>query len=77
MLTESPCLCDCSAHPMETSYAAGVLPKTDAGLARTNILSVGVTDLGLGTDFRINILTDERAIADKAEEFRDLTTGVV
>jgi len=44
-------------------------------LARAIILGVGVTDLGLGDCFWINILTDERAAADKPEEFWRLTKG--
>ena len=32
-----------------------------------------MTDTGLGTDFGINILMDEREILEKAAEFRRLT----
>ena len=76
MPTENACPYACPAYPTEVSHAPGVLPQTDDVLARAIILSVGVTDPGLGTDFGINILTDERAILDKAEEFRRLTMGV-
>ena len=77
MPTKHACPFACEAHPTEVSYRPGMLPQTDDLLARTILLSVGVTDPGLGTDFGINILTEEQAIARKADEFTQLTSRLL
>jgi dTDP-4-amino-4,6-dideoxygalactose transaminase len=46
-----------------------MLPKTDAILARSINLSVGVVDPGLGADFGINVRSTEDEIDRKAEDF--------
>jgi dTDP-4-amino-4,6-dideoxygalactose transaminase len=46
-----------------------MLPKTDDILSRSLNMSVGVVDGGIGSDFGITILSDEREIDRKAEEF--------
>ena len=58
------------------TYSVGMLPQTDDILDRTVCLSVGVTDPGLGTEFGINILTEEREIIEKADEFGRLTAHI-
>ena len=74
MLPEKVCLYGCPAHPMETSYAAVVLPQT--GCAGPHYHSRrGGSRFRVGDCFWINILTDERAAADKPEEFWRLTKG--
>ena len=67
----------CQAHPTGVTYSVDMLPKTDDILDRTVCLSVGVTDPGLGTDFGINILTEEREISAKADEFERLTARIL
>ncbi len=47
----------------------GMLPKTDAILARAMNLSVGVVDPGIGANFGITVLSTDEEIARKAEEF--------
>ncbi len=47
----------------------GMLPKTDAILARAVNLSVGVVDPGIGANFGITVLSTDEEIARKAEEF--------
>ncbi len=73
MPTDHTCPYSCAEHPGDVAFREGMLPKTDDILERTVLLSVGVTDTGLGTDFGINILMDEREILEKAAEFRRLT----
>jgi hypothetical protein len=45
------------------------LPQTDDLLERSINLSVGVVDPGLGADFGINILSDDREIERVAADF--------
>lgn len=52
-------------HPIRRN----MLPKTDDILSRSLNLSVGVVDSGIGADFGITILSDEREIDSRAEEF--------
>jgi dTDP-4-amino-4,6-dideoxygalactose transaminase len=46
-----------------------MLPKTDDILSRSLNMSIGVVDSGIGADFGITILSDEREIDRAAEEF--------
>lgn len=50
-------------------YAKNMLPQTDDILRRSVNLSVGVVDPGLGSDFGINVLSNEEEIYRKADEF--------
>ncbi|MCK5347455.1 MAG: DegT/DnrJ/EryC1/StrS family aminotransferase, partial [Candidatus Heimdallarchaeota archaeon] len=50
-------------------FKRNMLPKTDEILERSINLSVGVVDPGLGTGFGINILSSEKEIHDKADQF--------
>lgn len=76
MPTTKGCPFNCEAHPTDVTYSTGMLPQTDDILDRTICLSVGVTDPGLGTDFGINILSDEREIIAKADEFGQLIAHI-
>jgi len=58
-------------------FSKNMLPKTDDILSRSINLSVGVVDPGIGADFGINILTDNKEIEKKAEEFIRLVKGVL
>ena len=71
------CPFNCDAHPTDVSYSVGMLPQTDDIVGRTVVLSVGVTDPGLGTDFGINILTADQDIVTKADEFARLTADIL
>ena len=77
MPTTKGCPFACEAHPTDVTYSADMLPQTDDILDRTVCLSVGVTDPGLGTDFGINILTEEREIIGKADEFVRLNAHIL
>jgi dTDP-4-amino-4,6-dideoxygalactose transaminase len=52
------------------SFKAGVLPQTDALLARTVALSVGVVDSYLGTGFGVDIHSNDTEIQRVARLFR-------
>jgi dTDP-4-amino-4,6-dideoxygalactose transaminase len=51
-------------------YEKGMLPKTDALLKRAINISIGVSDVGLGSGFGITIQSDEREIDRRVEQFR-------
>lgn len=75
-----PKTAECPFHCAEHSagnYEPGLLPRTDNLLSRTICLSVGVTDSYLGSDFGINIMSTDDDIADKAQEFHQLTRGIL
>ena len=65
------------ANPTGVEYSPGMLPQTDDIVDRTVALSIGVTDPGLGTDFGINILTEEQEILERAAEFKRLTARIM
>jgi 8-amino-3,8-dideoxy-alpha-D-manno-octulosonate transaminase len=50
-------------------YHRGMLPRTDAVLARSIALSVGVVDPGLGAGFGINVLSTDAEIDAAAARF--------
>lgn len=50
-------------------YSRGMLPETDALLKRTINISIGVSDVGLGSGFGITIRSDENEIDQKVEQF--------
>jgi dTDP-4-amino-4,6-dideoxygalactose transaminase len=51
-------------------YTKGMLPRTDSLLARAINISIGVSDVGLGSGFGITIESDDREIDAKIERFR-------
>ena len=54
----------------EVKYAKGMLPQTDALLARTINISIGVSDAGLGSAFGVTIRDGFDVVDTKAAEFR-------
>lgn len=67
-------------HPFykgKAEYRKGMLPKTDALLARAINISVGVVDRGLGSAFGINLESNEAEVDRQAETFRKTVEQVV
>jgi len=54
----------------EVKYWKGMLPQTDALLARAINISIGVSDAGLGSAFGVTIRDDFDVVDARAEEFR-------
>ncbi|WP_075900019.1 DegT/DnrJ/EryC1/StrS family aminotransferase [Moorena bouillonii] len=78
MPTEYGCPFACeNSYPSKVVYTQGMLPQTDDILGRAITLSIGVSDSYLGTDFGINIFYEDESIAEKAQEFRDLTASIM
>ncbi len=50
-------------------YRKGMLPRTDALLARSINISIGVSDPGLGSGFGVTINDDLDVVAERAERF--------
>jgi len=53
-------------------YSKGMLPKTDALLNRTINISIGVSDVGLGSGFGVTILSDDDEVDKKIEQFKTI-----
>ncbi len=51
-------------------YSKGMLQKTDDLLKRTINISIGVSDVGLGSGFGVTILSDDDEVDRKIEQFR-------
>jgi dTDP-4-amino-4,6-dideoxygalactose transaminase len=77
MPTAECCPFSCEAYSTSVTYSRGMLPRTDDILSRAIGLAVGVTDSYLGTDFGINVLSDDETILDRVEEFRGLTADLI
>jgi len=58
-------------------FKKNMLPQTDEILARAINLSIGVVDPGIGTDFGINILSNNEEIKRKAIEFIRVVKPIV
>ncbi len=58
-------------------FKRNILPQTDDILNRAINLSVGVVDPGIGADFGINILSTDKEIQEKADEFADIIKPIV
>jgi 8-amino-3,8-dideoxy-alpha-D-manno-octulosonate transaminase len=54
----------------EVKYWKGMLPQTDALLARAINISIGVSDPGLGSAFGVTIRDDFDVVDTRAAEFR-------
>ena len=54
----------------EVKYWKGMLPQTDALLARAINISIGVSDPGLGSAFGVTMRDDFDVIDARAAEFR-------
>jgi len=51
-------------------YSKGMLPETDSLIRRGINISIGVSDVGLGSGFGITIRSDDNEIDQKVEQFR-------
>jgi dTDP-4-amino-4,6-dideoxygalactose transaminase len=61
--------CSCFSHG-QADYRAGMLPQTDALLARSMSIGIGVSDANLAP-FGLRMRDDEAAARDVADRFRD------
>ena len=76
-VTPQGCPFNCSSHPTSVKYRKGMLPQTDALLARAINLSVGVTDPGLGSAFGVTIHSDKGDVERVAARVREVVSRVV
>jgi 8-amino-3,8-dideoxy-alpha-D-manno-octulosonate transaminase len=76
-VTTQGCPFNCSSHPTAVKYKKGMLPQTDALLARAINLSVGVSDAGLGSAFGVNIHSGSDEVERVADRVREAVTAVV
>jgi dTDP-4-amino-4,6-dideoxygalactose transaminase len=75
--TPQGCPFNCSSHPTSVKYRKGMLPQTDALLARAINLSVGVSDPGLGSAFVATIHSDRAEVERVAARVREVVAHVV
>jgi len=61
-VTEYQCPFACKRYGQEVKYYKHMLPRTDEILGRTVNISVGVVDPGIGADFGITVLSDDKEI---------------
>jgi len=54
----------------EIRYRRGMLPQTDDLLGRSINISIGVSDVGLGSGFGVTIHDDLDVVSERADEFR-------
>ncbi len=64
--------CSCTSHG-QAEYRAGMLPQTDALLARSMSIGIGVSDANLAP-FGLRMRDDEAVARGVAETFRDVAT---
>lgn len=65
------CPFNCSnTYPHPVEYRQGMLPQTDALLARAINIGIGMDDRGLGANFGLTIKDGKEAVEAKAAEFR-------
>lgn len=76
-VTLQGCPFNCSSHPTSVKYRKGMLPRTDALLARAINLSVGVSDPGLGSAFGVSIHSDRGEVERVAARVREVVSRVV
>ena len=76
-VTPQGCPFNCPSHPTSVEYRKGMLPQTDALLARAINLSVGVSDPGLGSAFGLSIHSDRGDVERVAAEVREVVARVV
>jgi dTDP-4-amino-4,6-dideoxygalactose transaminase len=71
-LTSEGCPYTCPLYKGgEVKYSKGMLPQTDALLARAINISIGVSDPGLGSAFGVTIHDGPETINARAEQFRE------
>ena len=71
------CPFNCSSHPTSVEYRKGMLPRTDALLARAINLSVGVSDPGLGSAFGVTINSERDEVERVAARVREVVMHAV
>jgi dTDP-4-amino-4,6-dideoxygalactose transaminase len=76
-VTPQGCPFNCSSHPTSVKYKKGMLPQTDALLARAVNLSVGVSDPGLGSAFGVSINSGADEVQRVAARVREVVASVV
>jgi dTDP-4-amino-4,6-dideoxygalactose transaminase len=65
------CPFDCSCSLVAaTEYRAGMLPRTDAIVARAMTIGIGVSDPNLGSNFGVTVVDGTAAVRDRAAQFR-------
>ncbi|HET6486557.1 MAG TPA: DegT/DnrJ/EryC1/StrS family aminotransferase [Spirochaetia bacterium] len=64
------CPFDCESYPCFQDYRPGMLPRTDAILARAINLSVGVVDRGLGAAFGVSPHATDQEVESAAQKFQ-------
>ena len=76
-VTPHGCPFDCPSYPTPVEYRKGMLPQTDALLARAINLSVGVSDPGLGSAFGVTIHSDRSDVERVAGQVREVVAQVM
>ena len=56
-------------------YWKGMLPRTDALLARSVNISIGVSDPGLGSAFGVTMRDGLKEVEERAARFRKVAAG--
>ena len=70
MVSERGCPWNCPSFPTRYEYRRGMLPKTDALLARCINIGIGITDPGIGASFGVSVRDGEAEVRRRADEFR-------
>jgi dTDP-4-amino-4,6-dideoxygalactose transaminase len=74
-VTEVKCPFECSPYTSkggQMEYRKGMLPRTDALLARSLNISIGVSDPGLSSAFGLTMKDDLRVAEERALRFREV-----
>ena len=67
------CPFDCTTHfDKPTKYSAGMLPQTDALVARAMTIGIGIADATIGSNFGVTILDDAAVVRERAATFRSV-----
>lgn len=65
------CPFDCGCYfGASTEYRAGMLPQTDALVARAMTIGIGIADATIGSNFGVTILDGADTVRERAAEFR-------
>jgi dTDP-4-amino-4,6-dideoxygalactose transaminase len=76
-VTEEKCPFTCSPYTSrggQMRYRKGMLPRTDALLARSLNISIGVSDPGLSSAFGVTMRDGLDAVEERAARFRDVAS---
>lgn len=77
-ITAEGCPFTCSLYKgPEVKYWRGMLPQTDALLARAINISIGVSDAGLGSAFGVAVRDGFDVVDARADQFRKVYTQYV